>query len=383
MTLQSIVTIPLLFAGVTSFCCTDRTFETFPSDSNTTDASKDSESGRNSDPDIDAGRPPSSDRETDTTVVSSCGFDYERQFSDPAAQSLTGNPVRPEDVVAPLPQMLFSFHEPEPPYTFAFKSSRGEVKTDLILPAYEDDMPLFERASPWAKTTRCFELKDGARLLTESEAFDLYRRIAETVTEDEVNDDTESRTVIGIRGAYPGEFAWNGNAPGLFNDTLVLLFVDEAGRKNVREFEASTDVGVYDFGFEQSSFLPAGRSYRYRNGFHGDNPYSALIIDETDYLVMNDTNANGHWDDDRNGRLPPPGDDYYRTGFGHNIHVGSVNAPLGTAPVGIWSAGCQLICGMAGWTEFITNAWTSEGEEVRYFLIDARDIEEAGLDSVP
>jgi hypothetical protein len=90
--------------------------------------------------------------------------------------------------------------------------------------------------------------------------------------------------------------------------------------------------------------------------------------------VRDDHNTNGHWDSDRNGWLPPPGADHDRTGGGHNIHMGSVDAPLGTAVVDSWSAGCQVIPGMANWTEFITNAWTTEGDPVNYFLIDVRDI---------
>jgi hypothetical protein len=91
--------------------------------------------------------------------------------------------------------------------------------------------------------------------------------------------------------------------------------------------------------------------------------------------VRDDTNNNGHWDSDRNGWLPPLDvDDYDRTGSGHNIHMGSVNPPLGSALVNVWSAGCQVIPGMASWTEFITNAWTEIDDAVSYFLIDVRDI---------
>ena len=55
--------------------------------------------------------------------------------------------------------------------------------------------------------------------------------------------------------------------------------------------------------------------------------------------------------------------------------MGSVDAPLGTAAINNWSAGCQVIPGMANWTEFITNAWTNEGDSVNYFLVDVRDID--------
>ena len=55
--------------------------------------------------------------------------------------------------------------------------------------------------------------------------------------------------------------------------------------------------------------------------------------------------------------------------------MGSVDAPLGSARVNGWSAGCQVIPGMANWTEFIYRAWTESGDRVNYFLIDVRDID--------
>ncbi len=347
-----------------AFACENRTDDDGVSIVDSEDTFEASTSAGNVGTDRDAGSAPCSDEETDTAAIESCGFDYDARFAQNAAPGLW---------------FEAGSEEPPAPYIFSYRSLRATVPSDLVLPAYEDDLPLFERASQWTDESRCFELEDGARLLTEDQAYFLYRGIAESGTGEEIDEGTNVRTIIGIRGAYPGTFAWNGNAPDLFNDTLILLWVDDAQKKRVREFEGSCDVGAHDFGFEQSSFLPAGRSYRYVDGYHGDHPYSALTIAEKNYTVMDDTNANGHWDDDRNGRLPPPGDDYYRTGFGHNIHVGSVNGPLGAAHVGVWSAGCQLIAGMASWTEFIANAWTGVGDEVRYFLIDARDIEASAL----
>ena len=80
--------------------------------------------------------------------------------------------------------------------------------------------------------------------------------------------------------------------------------------------------------------------------------------------------------------LPPR-----QQGTVHELHpavrsrmVGSASGPLGTAAVGQWSAGCQLICGMASWTEFIRLAWTEEGNAVSYFLVDVRDIPSSAFD---
>jgi hypothetical protein len=153
----------------------------------------------------------------------------------------------------------------------------------------------------------------------------------------------------------------------------VLLWIDGDG-PHVREFPVNTDTGARDFGVDSSSSLRANRRYHYVNGWH--NTYNAFHIDEIDYLVADDTNHNGHWDSDRNDWLPPLGEaDHERTGSGHNIHMGSVDSPLGAAVVDGWSAGCQVIPGMANWTEFITNGWTVLGDPVNYFLVDVRDID--------
>ena len=160
---------------------------------------------------------------------------------------------------------------------------------------------LFERGMEWSEETRCYERPMGARLLAEDQAYDMYREIAQRTTGVAMEIDTDVRTVLGIRGAYPGTFQWHGNTPDLFNDTLVLLWVDGDGDKHVREFAVNTDLGAYYFGFESSSSLRPNRRYHYVNGWHGSTPYNALHVDEIYYRVRNDTNANGHWDDDRNG----------------------------------------------------------------------------------
>jgi hypothetical protein len=54
--------------------------------------------------------------------------------------------------------------------------------------------------------------------------------------------------------------------------------------------------------------------------------------------------------------------------------MGSVDGPLGSAAVDVWSAGCQVIPGIANWTAFITKAWTEMNAKVDYFLVDTRDI---------
>lgn len=55
--------------------------------------------------------------------------------------------------------------------------------------------------------------------------------------------------------------------------------------------------------------------------------------------------------------------------------MGSMDGPLGTALVNNWSAGCQVIPGSGNWYNFITAAWTQEGDSVDYFLVDVRDID--------
>ena len=296
--------------------------------------------------------------------VPSCQFEYESMFS---------TEVNSDKRLAHTSgaEGLGMLHEPTAPFIYSVRG--GDRETEINMPGYEDAMPRFERAKAF-EHDRCYELPETATYMDEAGAYDLYARIAEETTGVMVDKRIDRRTVLGIRGAYPGTFSWNGNRPNRFNDTLVLLWMDDTSTKRVREFPAGTDTGVHVFGKERSSNLVSNRRYRYVNGWHGVNPYHALRIDEHGYQVRNDTNFNGHFDDDRNGWLPPEGDDYFRTGSGHNIHVASVDGPLGEAAIDEWSAGCQVIPGIENWEAFITNAWTGEGDEVDYFLVDVRDI---------
>lgn len=306
----------------------------------------------------------------------SCDFDYSVQygFTAPSPAPLP-HAEGQEQTAHETGSGEIAHDDPPPPSTYQVSTSplRYVPPSSLTLPAYDDNMPLFERGADWTGATRCYETPNGAAQLTQSDAYDLYQRIAERTTGVQMNTHTERRTVVGLRGAYPGQIAWHGNTPNRFNDTIVLLWTEASTGKHVREFPVNTDTGSVDFGTNGSSSLRPNRRYLYVNGWH--NTYNALHIDESAYRVRDDTNGNGHWDSDRNGWLPPDtGDDHDRNGSGHNIHMGSVDAPLGDAKVQNWSAGCQVIPGMANWIEFITNAWTKEGDAVDYFLIDVRDI---------
>jgi len=315
----------------------------------------------------DAGDDPAGDV-VEETWPDECGFTYAETFTYAITSPLVGERV---PVEGRIPGRV-AYAEPLPPYTYELPPL-VPLDVDLVMPGYTDDMPLFERGVAWVETHRCYEVPDGTVWLTEEQAWDMYRVIAEATTGVMMDVTPGVRTVVGLRGAYPGTFAWHGNLPDRFNDTLVLLWIDEDGFKNVREFPVNTDVGARDFGPESSSSLRPNRRYRYINDWH--RTYNALHIAESSYRVRDDTNNNGHWDSDRNGWLPPVSvQDYDRTGGGHNIHMGSVDAPLGSAVVGAWSAGCQVIPGMANWTEFITTAWTLLGDPVDYFLVDVRDI---------
>ena len=337
------------------------------------DADADVDADTDLDADADADAEPEAEAEPEPT---SCGFGYEQMFSAPPVP----DPRPPSLPVNPPPRLPGVDHiahiEPAPAgyYTRLTPRDRPDLpQVEIAMPDYQDTMPLFNRARAWNGETRCYETPRGAEQLTEAEAYDLWRRVAELTTGVSLDAAPGVRSVVGLRGAYPGTFAWHGNAPDRFNDTLVLLWVDGSGAKHAREFAVHTDTGAYDFGYESSSSIRPDRRWRYINGQH--RGYDALRIDESGYRVRDDSNKNGHWDDDRNGWLPPPGaPDHDRSGGGHNIHMGSKDPPLGSATVGVWSAGCQVIPGMASWTEFIENAWTGEGDRVNYFLVDARDL---------
>jgi hypothetical protein len=334
---------------------------------------------------VDAGSPPvdAGGPLADGGIPTSCDFDYDRTFhyarmaERPAPSPAPWEEQLP-DLEFPRPQAIVHA-EPEPPgltrVRIADPDERGSGGVPyIVLPTYTDNMPLFDRGKAWDTAQRCYETPRGVKMLSEAEAYALYRSIAELTTGVPMVETAGRRNVIGLRGAYPGRLTFHGNRPDRFNDTLVLLWIDTAGLRHVREFPVNTDTGAHDFGTDASSSLRPNRRYRYKNGWH--RGYNALQVDESGYGVRDDTNHNGHWDSDRNGWLAPTdARDHDRTGAGHNIHMGSVDAPLGEAAVDRWSAGCQVIPGQANWQEFITHAWTREQDPVDYFLVDVRDID--------
>lgn len=271
-------------------------------------------------------------------------------------------------------------HDEPPPTSLLRLRPKDDGDDELTLPRWDDTLPLFERAGPWEGVVqRCYETPLGALWLTEGQAYELYVEMAEATTGATVDATPGVRTVVGVRGAYPGSLLWHGNAPNRYNDTLALLWIDETGAPRVREFPATTDPGAHNFGTHRSSILRPNRRYRYADGTHGGtrSTYDALAMQEEGYEVRDDTNHNGHWDSDRNGWLPPTGRrDHFRSGSDHNIHGAGVPADvsLGAAPVNGASAGCQAIPGTRNYQSFITTAWTARGDEVWYFLLDARDV---------
>jgi hypothetical protein len=303
--------------------------------------------------------------------LESCSFDYDFAPWQPASDFQVVPPpidytASPVDPIAHL--------DPAAPTTHLV-AAQG-ARDDIVMPDFHDNMPLFERARDWQGQSRCYELPDGPAMLSEAEAYDLYRAIVEETLLVPMDQAPGVRTVVGLRGASPGTFQWNGNGPNRYNDTLVLLWREADQTPRVKEFAAHTDTGPYDFGWHNSSSLKPNRHYRYINGWHKN--YNALQIVEVGYEVRDDTNKNGHWDSDRNGWLPPTGpelDDHDRVGSAHNIHCATVDGPLGNAAVANLSAGCQVVPGIASWTEFITSAWTGSGDEVDYFLLDVRDLD--------
>jgi hypothetical protein len=302
--------------------------------------------------------------------LESCYFNYSFADWQPILAPLEIPPwefeMEPVDQIAHL--------DPAAPSTHL--ATGPGARDDIVMPDFQDNMPLFDRGRDWLGQPRCYELPDGPAMLTEAEAYHLYVDLVEETLLVPFDQSPNFRTVVGLRGSSPGTFVWNGNGPNRFNDTLVLLWREANGTPRVKEFAAHTDTGPHDFGWHNSSSLRPNRHYRYINGWHKN--YNALQIVEYGYEVRDDTNKNGHWDSDRNGWLPPQSEgleDHDRVGSAHNIHCGTVDGPLLAAQVGLLSAGCQVIPGIAGWTEFITHAWTGSGDEVDYFLLDVRDID--------
>ncbi|MEE2757309.1 MAG: hypothetical protein VYA30_11635 [Myxococcota bacterium] len=311
----------------------------------------------------------------DPNAVESCNFGY------PMVSSLTLHSTDAERAVRAAPSAGVSriaYPEPLPGYTWQMAGDRAtHLKpaygvNSLTMPGYDDEMPLFNRGAEWRTERRCYELPTGARMLTQDEAYELWARLVSETLWYELDRTPGKRTVIGLRGAFPGRFESHGNTPNWFDDTLVLMWIDEDGNKHVREFPVNTDTGARDFGYHQSSSLKPNRYYPYTNGWH--RSYNALRMDLASYPVRDDSNKNGHWDDDRNGWLDGGAADHDRLGSGHNIHMGSVEGSLSEIRVNRWSAGCQVIPGSDNWIEFIRHAWTDFGNRVDYYLVDARDI---------
>jgi hypothetical protein len=52
-----------------------------------------------------------------------------------------------------------------------------QKNNQLVMPGGSDNMPVFERALDWQGTNRCYVLPSGGQLLSEHEAYDLYKQI--------------------------------------------------------------------------------------------------------------------------------------------------------------------------------------------------------------
>ncbi len=287
--------------------------------------------------------------------------------------------------------------------------------SELILPHWDGDkVLLFDRAKDWSLgEKRPYVTKNGTAQLNEEEAFDLYTSLIQAkllVHQFEVGSSSPSSPfptspadpiVIGIRGQYPGKLLFNGNAKDQFNDTLVLLFVKNDGKKVVREFPVTTDPGLVDWEPNSSSFLfptpsailsggktdyagyeaqinpededtpLAGKPkqkfpyYYYRKGLHRGS-YHALRMATLDYRVR----------EHRNGEPT-----YVRIGSAHNIHaaagVGSLSFENPGAHVANNSAGCQAIYGQENYYAFVRAVYSMSSQKITdYFLFDGKEVEQ-------
>ena len=96
--------------------------------------------------------------EPDAYVPESCGFDYEDTF--------TYDMTPPDPMLAPAgpadrrgPDMIAHL-DPPPKSTYRVRPAGCAVNRDpedIVMPQYDDDMPLFERAVEWSGVRRCYE----------------------------------------------------------------------------------------------------------------------------------------------------------------------------------------------------------------------------------
>jgi len=157
--------------------------------------------------------------------------------------------------------------------------------------------------------------------------------------------------------------------PDVFDDFIFCVFRDVNQRWIIRQWEATTDPGLYwlhrPANVEGTALLVPGQ-YRsaYRIDYH-QGKYLALCQRRGPVRVYRD--------DDRDGRYDLHPERIQEGFFGINIH----KAATATERVGKWSAGCQVFKYAAHFDDFMRLCKTAArlyGNAFTYTLFDERDL---------
>lgn len=188
-------------------------------------------------------------------------------------------------------------------------------------------------------------------------------------------------SLIGIRGFRQGDLAemkYNGNAANEYNDLLVVIGQDEAGKAVIEEFPGSTEpgvakqwalqAGVYRYAYE-------GQRFTSTSGARVDGSYFRMVAGRRDFDTIRDANGDGRYDLEG-------GDTAARetNNRSYLIHKGGADP---SAKVGAWSYGCQVFAGTTGGRANVDVAADylrkSPDEVFDYILIDGRALEAAAV----
>lgn len=150
-----------------------------------------------------------------------------------------------------------------------------------------------------------------------------------------------------------------------FDDKIFVIWIDEKGSWNGREYKATTDPGTYwlkkPMNVNGTAILKAGQYLNaYKTGFHKGKP--ALVQNKPVTVIR---------DYDRNAILDFNNGQEYTGNFTINIH----RAGKSSTEVNDWSAGCQVFANESDFLDFleIVNKHKKlNGDNFTYTLIDER-----------
>ena len=190
---------------------------------------------------------------------------------------------------------------------------------------------------------------------SEEDKFEYYK-LAITAQGGKFDERPGQRNIMGVRGWQQGGPV--PNTKDRYNDTLVVMWVDEKGQKHVHEYKSTTDPGAY-----AKYYNPAGDANLM------DGQYNYQLGSHKGHTALNQGEAVRVWRDANKDGIRQKGE-YSEAGwFGINIHAGGTSESVSN-----YSAGCQVIQGGwdgAAWKDFIKQMQADPDHKYKYTLIDS------------